>query len=113
LVELKELEKSFEEFRNYFCDIVYDFNKGAANLSIDNIQDKVRQSEFYKKLKQYLKERGWKIVEESFDIEVEKNGKVEEIPVMLNIEDENVKDEKLIIEGWNNVWRMLHHLGIG
>ncbi|HEX17505.1 MAG: hypothetical protein DRN13_01915 [Thermoplasmata archaeon] len=87
MVDIGEIRESFRKFREEFSEDILDMNLEKRDVKAEEIKTKMVESEFFKSIREFAKERGWSVEDKDLTICAKRGDEVVEIdPVVFTSE---------------------------
>jgi len=104
MVDIRSIEKNFRRFQGSFCEDIIDLNIDGR-IEFDRVKTRMIQSELFKSIQDFAKERKWHIESKDLKILARKGENIVDISP-VEFDDENT----LYITPWSQVQEKLKKL---
>ena len=105
MVDIEEIKGSFRKFRNDFWEDVTDLNLERREIDLEEVKTKMVESEYFKVVQDFAKERGWDVESRDLKISAKKGEETVELD-LVSCADEST----LFIKPWSKVLERLEKL---
>ncbi|HEB37595.1 MAG TPA: hypothetical protein ENI14_02915 [Thermoplasmatales archaeon] len=105
MVDIEEVKSSFRKFRNDFWEDITDINLERRETGLEEVKTKMVESEYFKVVQDFAKERGWNIESGDLKISAKKGEETVEID-LVSCTDEST----LFVKPWSKVLERLKKL---
>jgi len=102
MVSIDEIEGSFRKFRSQFWEDVVEVNIERRE-KFEKVKAKMMESDYFKMVRQFAEERGWKIKDENLTLMAQKEDRDPlELPLVSITED-----NRILIQPWSRIMKEL------